>query len=89
MSTIVEHPSSLPVPPAPAVIPQRRPREPDIEVIDVDLWEDAASRPAQRRRMSPDFISLLDDSDVEEIEGPAASGSRHTRRGRCSSFFAS
>ncbi|KAK0244088.1 hypothetical protein EDD85DRAFT_806669 [Armillaria nabsnona] len=81
MSTIVEHPPSLSVPPAPAVIPQRRPREPDIEVIDVDLWEDAASRPAQRRRLSPDFISLLDDSDVEEIEGPAASGSSHTRWG--------
>ncbi|KAK0487574.1 hypothetical protein IW261DRAFT_1415225 [Armillaria novae-zelandiae] len=81
MSTIVEHSPSLPVPPAPAVIPQRRPREPDIEVIDVDLWEDASSRPAQRRRTSPDFISLLDDSDIEEIEEPAASGSSHTRRG--------
>ncbi|KAK0188091.1 hypothetical protein F5146DRAFT_1141544 [Armillaria mellea] len=86
MSTIVEHPP-LPLPDAPVVIPQRRPREPDIEVIDVDLWEDASSRPAQRRRTSPDFISLLDDSDVEEIEGPTASGSSHTRRAAMRRLF--
>ncbi|KAK0464378.1 uncharacterized protein EV420DRAFT_1039056 [Desarmillaria tabescens] len=87
MSTIVERPPSLPVLPAPAVIPQRRPRELDIEIIDVDLWEDAPSRPAQRRRTSPDFISLLDDSDVEEIEGPVASGSSHTRRAATRRLF--
>ncbi|KAG7440888.1 uncharacterized protein BT62DRAFT_937671 [Guyanagaster necrorhizus] len=81
MSTIVERPPSLPLQHAPVVIPQRRLREPDVEVIDVDLWEDAPSRPAQRRRTSPDFISLLDDSDIEEIGHPAASGSNHTRRG--------
>ncbi|KAK0201923.1 hypothetical protein DFS33DRAFT_1031872 [Desarmillaria ectypa] len=87
MSTIVELPPFLPVSPAPAVIPQRRPREPDIEVIDVDLWEDAPSRPAQRQRTSPDFISLLDDNDIEEIERPVASGSNHTRRAAIRRLF--
>ncbi|KAJ3711323.1 hypothetical protein C8R42DRAFT_689323 [Lentinula raphanica] len=80
MATVVHRASSaLHDHPSTSLVPQRRPREPSIEIIDVDELDEteymprpgagpsASSQgpPSQRRRLSPDEVIILDSDDEE------------------------
>ncbi|KAJ7056623.1 hypothetical protein C8F01DRAFT_1154334 [Mycena amicta] len=90
MATVLERPLALPrSPSAPASfsIPQRRFREP-VEIIDlahnapidVDSFE-SPPRPAQRRRIDPEVIEILDSDDEGPVAGPSNSNTQASTSG--------